>query len=157
MDRIVQTAIMVAAIGAVTVTAGAVISFQTELENAENSKNAQLHEAPEISTAAAIETATDVTEDEIIEDELDLSEFGKPTYDTSLFTADSEPANIDENAAPGVNDDSAETVLEAPTDEAASDANTAPEANTQDDTNAQQSGDILQETGALEGVAAPTP
>jgi len=148
---------MVAVIGAVVVTAGVVISFQTKLENATAAESAAATPAKSIE---AIEKPTVIAEDNsaaVNEDELDLSEFGNPVHDTSLFTTDTEPAVIDENATREVSSVEANAAQVEPSVNSDDTTNTAPEAGNQGETNNPLESDISPEISADDSEATLVP
>ena len=90
MDRVTQTAITVAAIGAVAVAAGVVIGLQTHLgaseQTAQQSARDQTPVEPVLRNAEPQNLAgSDDTQAVYIDDEIELSTFGEPMFDTEIF------------------------------------------------------------------------
>ncbi len=124
MDRVTQTAIMAAAIGAVVVVAGVTISYSARLEKAGEPK-------PVVAAAAAPlakhqpeppPPAADFGPDEI---ELELSTHGQPFYEAGLSS--SEPA-----AERAEDQDAEHPAADRENAQAAPDAENAPESEASD-------------------------
>lgn len=90
MDRVTQTAITVAAIGAVAVAAGVVIGLQTHLGSSERTEQQPAAEQSLHAQSLPLDQTGDISESEeaqavYIDDEIELSAFGEPVFDTETF------------------------------------------------------------------------